>query len=230
MATPLPAIEQKAALRRSLRVERRRQYRENPAAVERRGRESQALLHHLDWLRSALESARAARSDTGDAAPLIAAFHPTADEPDLLPLVRALIEDGARAVFPVAAGRELEWGTWDGDATFVRSTGRGFGLEPPGRRLGTDALASAALVLAPAAAVDRSGTRLGHGGGYYDRALGYRMPSTPVIAVVHPSEVLPAGMIPRLDHDVPVDAALTAEGPVVLRPESAGGGMLCRGT
>ena len=73
-----------------------------------------------------------------------------------------------------------------------------------------------ALVLLPALAVDGAGTRLGQGGGHYDRTLAL-LPSTrpgrPVLAaVVRDPELLPAGALPREAHDVPVDAALTPSG------------------
>jgi 5-formyltetrahydrofolate cyclo-ligase len=68
------------------------------------------------------------------------------------------------------------------------------------------------LVLAPALAVDFSGTRLGRGGGWYDRALAHASADALVLAVCFPWEVLPAGALPRQFHDRPVDGALTNQG------------------
>uniref|UniRef100_UPI0030EF2491 5-formyltetrahydrofolate cyclo-ligase n=1 Tax=Aquipuribacter hungaricus TaxID=545624 RepID=UPI0030EF2491 len=96
---------------------------------------------------------------------------------------------------------------------------------PGGPRLGTAAVASCDLVLVPALAVDRAGTRLGQGGGSYDRALA-RAHTAPgrrpgeggplVLAVVHDDEVLD-DLLPREPHDVAVHGALTPSGVVLLR-------------
>ncbi len=94
-------------------------------------------------------------------------------------------------------------------------------LRPDGDRLGPGALAACALVLVPALAVDRRGTRLGQGGGSYDRVLarlaaaddGPRRPL--VLAVVHDDEVLD-DVLPREPHDQGVDGALTPSGVVLL--------------
>ncbi|MFZ0875798.1 MAG: 5-formyltetrahydrofolate cyclo-ligase, partial [Pseudonocardiaceae bacterium] len=63
------------------------------------------------------------------------------------------------------------------------------------------------LVLVPALAVDRTGVRLGRGGGHYDRTLPLATPGTPLVAIVRDDEVLAA--LPAQPHDVPVTAALT---------------------
>ena len=60
-----------------------------------------------------------------------------------------------------------------------------------------------------ALAASEDGTRLGQGGGWYDRTLPHRAPSTPIVAVVFDDEVLPGGRIPREPHDIPVDAIIT---------------------
>jgi 5-formyltetrahydrofolate cyclo-ligase len=73
--------------------------------------------------------------------------------------------------------------------------------------LGVDAIADASLVLVPALALDRSGHRLGRGGGSYDRALARVRPGQTVLGVVHEEEVLDALPVER--HDRGVDGALT---------------------
>ena len=91
---------------------------------------------------------------------------------------------------------------------------RDHAADPAATPLGRDAVALADLVLAPGLSVDRSGTRLGQGGGCYDKALPRRRPGTPVVVVLHPEELLGAGeeALPRAAHDQPVDAVVTADG------------------
>lgn len=81
--------------------------------------------------------------------------------------------------------------------------------------LGTRALATCDLVLTPGLSVDGHGTRLGKGGGSYDRALVHRNPSAPVLTLLHDGE--PSGRdLPRDAHDVPVDGWVTTSGQVHL--------------
>lgn len=71
----------------------------------------------------------------------------------------------------------------------------------------------------PATAVDRSGNRVGQGGGYYDNLLGQleaRKRAVPAVAVVYDSEILPAGAIPPEPFDQPVHTALTPSGLIAL--------------
>ncbi|QUY62412.1 5-formyltetrahydrofolate cyclo-ligase [Gulosibacter molinativorax] len=77
--------------------------------------------------------------------------------------------------------------------------------EPVGEPEPGDALATADLIIVPAALVDREGYRLGWGGGFYDRALADR--DAPVYALVHDDEVVDA--VPRETHDRPVAGVLT---------------------
>lgn len=77
--------------------------------------------------------------------------------------------------------------------------------------LGTDAPARADLALVPGLAVDHHGTRLGQGGGCYDRALPRLVDGTPVVVLLHPGEHTDQAL-PREAHDQPVPTVLTAEG------------------
>lgn len=202
-----PIAERKQELRRELRARRREVYGA-PGGAELRAREAERLLAHAAPLRALIE---------GLEAPLVAAFHPTSTEADVMPLAAALAAAGAQLVFPAAAaGEQLEWISWDGRSPFRDSPGRGFGQEPDGERLGTEALRTASLVLVPALAVDRSGTRIGHGAGYYDRALTTLPAHARVVAVINPGDLLEAGSLPRDAHDIPIPEVLTADGLVSL--------------
>lgn len=64
------------------------------------------------------------------------------------------------------------------------------------------------LIIAPALAVDQSGTRLGRGGGFFDRYL--ENYSGPVVAVVYHSELM--AELPVEAHDRPVSYVVTEVG------------------
>lgn len=202
-------VERKKQLRRALREARRA-----AAGGRDRAAEGDALVRAAAPLIERVQE-RAADSSVVT----VSAYWPTASEPDVLAVVAALREvvetQGAtlRVLFPASSGGELlEWIAADERHGARASRGKGFGDEPDGERCGHDALGGADLILAPALAVDGSGTRLGHGGGYYDRALPHRRAGVPVVAVVHPEELLDRGALVREDHDEPVDAVLTAAG------------------
>ncbi|WP_448631407.1 5-formyltetrahydrofolate cyclo-ligase [Cellulomonas soli] len=71
----------------------------------------------------------------------------------------------------------------------------------------------------PALAVDTAGTRLGQGGGWYDRALAHARPGVRTVALVYPEELYEAGVrpLPREPHDRRVDAVATPDGWRCLR-------------
>jgi 5-formyltetrahydrofolate cyclo-ligase len=83
-------------------------------------------------------------------------------------------------------------------------------LEPVGPRLGPTAIGAADVVVVPALAVDRSGVRLGRGGGYYDRALRYVRPGATLVAAVFDDELFDA--LPAEPHDHLVTAVVTPSG------------------
>lgn len=142
----------------------------------------------------------------------VAAYAGVGSEPPTRVLLNALVSMGRDVLLPVVlADGRLEWAVYDDWDELVPGP---IGLrEPAGRRLGPGALALAHLVLAPALAVDRSGTRLGRGAGYYDRALEGIDPGR-VYAVVYDDELVEH--LPCEPHDRPVGAALTPSGIVPL--------------
>jgi 5-formyltetrahydrofolate cyclo-ligase len=63
------------------------------------------------------------------------------------------------------------------------------------------------VVIVPGVAFDRSGGRLGHGKGYYDRLLARADPKTRRIAVAYECQMFPH--IPMSKHDVVMDKVVT---------------------
>ena len=137
----------------------------------------------------------------------VAAYEPLRTEPGSVELLAELAARGVRVLVPVTRpDRDLDWAPWT-------AAGRGASI-------GMTAVASAGLVLVPALAVAPDGTRLGRGGGSYDRAL-HRLPDSAVtVALVFHDELRPD--LPRDPWDVPVAAAVTPEGWVDLRGNSRG--------
>ena len=134
----------------------------------------------------------------------VAAYASVGSEPATGRLLERLVAGGKRVVLPVVQpDRDLDWAVYTGDLVPAR-----LGLlEPPGPRLGVDALATADVVLVPGVAVDPRGNRLGRGGGSYDRALGRVPVGTPVVVLLHDDELVEE--IPVADHDRPVTAVAT---------------------
>lgn len=135
-------------------------------------------------------------------------------EPATLGLIAALSELGQEILLPkLGAGLSREWGLYRGQDDLVeRAPGRP--PEPGGEDLGIAALARADVILLPALAVDTRGTRLGQGGGWYDRACTHARVGVPLLAIVYEHELLDAQTdpLPRLEHDRLVDGAITPAG------------------
>jgi 5-formyltetrahydrofolate cyclo-ligase len=133
-------------------------------------------------------------------------YVPVGSEPGSAQMLDDIADFGIRVLLPVVAGRgPLDW-AWYAGPDSLRPGPYGL-LEPIGERLGTAALRIADLVLVPALAVDRIGTRIGRGAGHYDQSLPLTAPGTPVVAVVRDQEIVQE--LPTEPHDVPMTAAIT---------------------
>jgi len=173
------------------------EFNQSPIPVRDRA-EAEGLAHQI----------RALASSMGGVS-LPALFAPTPLEPDMS-LALGLFE---RALLPILldeAGAPLgapRWGLWEAGQALV-TLGRP-PAQPDGEARGAESLKEADLIVIPALAASVDGTRLGQGGGWYDRALMHRSPDTPVVAAIFDDEVAEAGIIPAEPHDVPVDAIVT---------------------
>ncbi|MFJ9440955.1 5-formyltetrahydrofolate cyclo-ligase [Kitasatospora sp. NPDC101235] len=167
---------------------------------------------------AAEERAAAAEALAGHAGELaaagatVAAYVSVGAEPGTRPLLDALRARGVRVLLPVLLpDNDLDWAEYAGPGALAPA-GRGL-LEPVGPRLGPQAVTQAAVVLLPGLAVDRSGLRLGRGGGSYDRVLARlaRAGVRPVLAVLlYEHELLER--VPAEPHDLPVDLAVLPSG------------------
>jgi 5-formyltetrahydrofolate cyclo-ligase len=63
------------------------------------------------------------------------------------------------------------------------------------------------LVMVPGVAFDRTGGRMGHGKGYYDKLLQHARPDTPLVALAFECQLFPA--IPTGPHDIFMDRVIT---------------------
>ena len=137
----------------------------------------------------------------------IAAYVSIGTEPGTSALIEALREQGKRVLLPLLQpDNDLDWAVHTGDLMPAR---RGL-LEPGGPTVGPEAIAWADVVLLPGLAVDRTGMRLGRGGGSYDRALGRVPLGTPTIVLLYDGEIL--DRVPAEPHDRRVTHAVTPSG------------------
>ncbi|WP_394939328.1 5-formyltetrahydrofolate cyclo-ligase [Psychromicrobium sp. YIM B11713] len=154
----------------------------------------------------------------------IAGYLPLGDEPDVIPLLTALELSSRTIYLPVCEPDfQLSWVSWQPGVPLRRSSFAPV-WEPVGEPRGIEVMNSVGLILLPALAVDSGGTRMGQGGGYYDRFLGSlqnldssterRTPGLdrPVTAaVVYPQEFISEASLPKEEHDQAVDYVLTPE-------------------
>ena len=140
----------------------------------------------------------------------VAVYISVGREPGTGPLIEELSERGVEVLLPLLkADGDLDWAPYEGPQALAR-VARGL-FEPTSEPLGPDAVATCDAVLVPGLAADRSGTRLGRGGGSYDRVLARVAGRAFTCVLLHDGELLDLP-VPRDRHDVPVAAAATPSG------------------
>ena len=143
---------------------------------------------------------------------VVAAYEPLPSEPGSVELLAALDESGWHVLVPITlADNDLDWVRWTADSRSNPQAGIRTASDPlAGAGLGVGAIGAARLVIVPAFAVDRTGRRLGRGGGSYDRALARVSPDATVAALLFDGELVDE--VP-VDHwDQPVSAVVTPAG------------------
>lgn len=189
------------AAKRELRAALRTRRRAVVAARDLAADASALARHVLDLA----EDTGARQSAEGEGVPLALSYESLPHEPPTGEVNRALVAAGWRVLVPLTLpDLDLDWC----DVT-----------DPERTPLGLDAPSHADLALVPGLAADPFGTRLGQGGGSYDRALARLSPHAPVVLLLHPGERADEPL-PAEPHDRSVSAVLTAEG---VTPSSARG-------
>ena len=136
---------------------------------------------------------------------VVAAYVAMGDEADPHLLLKQLALRNCTFAFPRVVEKKTPLAFHHGtpERALVRSA---FGVLEPAADW---PLANPAIFLVPLLAFDASGTRLGYGGGFYDRTLA-ALPGARAIGVAYAGQEVPA--LPRHDHDHSLDAVVTENG------------------
>ena len=149
------------------------------------------------------------------AARSVSCFLSTTTEPGTRQFVESAVRRGIRVLLPITrADGLLDWSVATPGGDIAEGL---FGLpEPVGELLGPIAVNDVDLMIIPAAAIDRSGMRLGWGRGYFDKTIGSMERCPPVYAVVYDAELLDS--VPSDLHDQPVTGVVTPTQTITIAP------------
>jgi 5-formyltetrahydrofolate cyclo-ligase len=176
----------------ALRGKAREQRTAIPSAV--RGEAAQAATRHF------LDGISLTPAD------VVAAYWPIREELDCRPLLARLMDALQPVCLPVVLGDEepLDMRLWEQGAALYPS---GFGTLAPAD---TAPRSEPDVVIVPLLGFDRQGTRLGYGGGYYDRTFAALTKRPRLVGFAFAAQELPE--IPRAPHDVLLDSIVTERG------------------
>ena len=139
----------------------------------------------------------------------VATFLSLPEEIDTAPLNRALWQAGYDLYLPYVRGKGevLAWLPYAPDTVLAPDAA---GIPAPPCRDPLEALALDA-VITPLVAWDARGTRLGMGGGFYDRTFARKIPAAKpwLLGIAYPCQAV--ATLPRQPWDVPLDAVASGE-------------------
>lgn len=180
---------------------------EAKAALRTKARAARASLDHVERADAAVAAAKhffnAVPLQAGD---VVAAYWRIRDELDCQPILVKLMDSNQKVVLPVVVGPDepLDLRVWEPGASLYES---GFGTLAPSELAPR---AEPDIVIMPLLGFDSRGTRLGYGGGYYDRTLARMSKKPKLVGLAFAAQEL--DRIPREAHDVPLDVIVTEAG------------------
>jgi len=141
-----------------------------------------------------------------DRATTVMAFWSFGSEVETAPLLERLHAAGKRVVLPRVEGEDVVAVVYEtGDEVLAASFGA---MEPTGSV--TVEPGDVDVVVTPGVAFDREGSRIGYGGGFYDRFLPRTRADVAAIAIAFGLQVVDEPL-PRGGFDRPVDAIVTED-------------------
>lgn len=172
----------------------------------------------LNSLRPA--AAQAAAAHFFNAVPLkttdiVAGYWRIKDEMDCQPILIRLMDSLQPVCLPVVLGDDLplELRLWEQGTPLYEA---GFGTLAPSElapQVEPD------VILMPLLGFDSRGTRLGYGGGYYDRTLEKLRKRPRLVGLAFAAQELE--IVPREAHDMPLDMVITEQGVRSFEPATA---------
>jgi 5-formyltetrahydrofolate cyclo-ligase len=165
-------------------------------------------------------AAKAAAQHFFDAVPLassdiVAGYWKIKDEMDCQPILVRLMDSLQPVCLPVVLGDDqpLSLRLWEPHAPLYEA---GFGTLAPAEFAPQ---VEPEIIIMPLLGFDSAGTRLGYGGGYYDRTLVRLVKKPRLIGLAFAAQELAS--VPREPHDVPLDMVITERGAQIFRREAA---------
>ena len=142
----------------------------------------------------------------------LAGYMPMRTEINPLPAMAEAAAHGPVGVpVIIAKGQPLQFRTWDPDSPMIAGA---FGAQIPE----TGAWMVPEILIVPLVAFDRTGGRLGYGGGFYDRTLEQLRSQRPTLAIGFAYGAQEDTALPLEPTDQPLDLIVTQMG--VITPES----------
>jgi 5-formyltetrahydrofolate cyclo-ligase len=137
---------------------------------------------------------------------IVAGYWRIKDEMDCQPILIRLMDSFQPVCLPVVLGDDLplELRLWEQGAALYEA---GFGTLAPSE---LSPQVEPDVIVMPLLGFDKRGTRLGYGGGYYDRTLERLSKRPRLVGIAFAAQEI--DLIPHEPHDIPLDMIVTEQG------------------